>query len=134
MLTNQQIFDQVWQHFIVNKGKYGYNPKTERCEYKNINGHQCAIGLFMSDEQVEESKNEPISSWCFPKHIVMNIFGRPVLDHDNEITPFGVFLRSLQEIHDDCADMMDRDDSQHRSVFKLSMETLAEKYSLEVPS
>lgn len=134
MLTNQQIFDRVWQHFIVGKGKYGYNKKTERCEYKDINGHYCAIGIFMSDKQIEESQNEPINSFCFPKNIIMNIFGRPTLDPENEINSFGVFLRSLQEIHDDCAEMRERGDDQHRSEFKLSMERLAEKYSLEIPS
>lgn len=53
--TQQQIFDHVWDHFIV-KG----NPRSvdeedsQSCMYRGPNGRRCAAGLFIPDDKYDE--------------------------------------------------------------------------------
>jgi hypothetical protein len=49
-LSNQQVFDKVWDHFITKK-----NPPSirddGRCVYRGPDGSKCAIGIFIPDEK-----------------------------------------------------------------------------------
>lgn len=49
-LSNQEVFDKVWEHFIKNK-----NPPSimddGRCVYRGPGGSKCAIGIFIPDDK-----------------------------------------------------------------------------------
>lgn len=43
----QQDFDKVWQHFVVNQGRPGYQNGS--CALKTRDGAYCAIGLLVPE-------------------------------------------------------------------------------------
>jgi hypothetical protein len=55
-LTKQEMYDKVWDHFVVNKAPQsrvepeGSNPKT-LCMYEAKPGVMCGIGVLMTREQ-----------------------------------------------------------------------------------
>lgn len=86
-MTNQEIFNIVWNHFIVEEG----HPSVGNdglCMYKGPNGERCAAGLLIPDEKY---KPEMEGKSCNEE---------PVL----QALPFGAsvsFIRELQLAHDD---------------------------------
>ena len=52
-LTLQEIFDRIWEHFIVQK-----NPRSMQgtnCVYQDGKGARCAIGIFLLDHEYDVS-------------------------------------------------------------------------------
>ena len=52
-LTLQEIFDRIWEHFIVQK-----NPRSMQgtnCVYQDGEGAGCAIGIFILDHEYDVS-------------------------------------------------------------------------------
>ncbi len=49
MLTNQEVFNRVWQNFVVEKAP---QSKSEGyyCLYRGPDGKKCAAGLLIPDE------------------------------------------------------------------------------------
>jgi len=55
-MTKQEIFNKVWDHFIVNKGKKSMINGI--CKFRGINGSKCVIGLFIPDEKYDKRMDE----------------------------------------------------------------------------
>jgi len=53
-VTNQEAFDRVWQWFIVEKHKPGYDGMS--CVYYQNAETRCAIGLLLPKELAKEAK------------------------------------------------------------------------------
>lgn len=113
MLTAQDIFDRVYNHFIVNR-----QPRSVRdsatstfCLYRGDNGERCAGGLFIVDdlynEEIEGERIGELTSYLEPgcsAHIAL--------------------LTELQRVHDNYSVYQD---------MKNRLILIAEDFSLAVP-
>jgi hypothetical protein len=52
-MTNQEIFNKVWQHFVVEGNPRSVEPEKRYCAYRGPNGSKCAFGLFIPDEKYD---------------------------------------------------------------------------------
>jgi len=55
--TEQEVFDKVWNHFVVNHGKQSrmQSPNgSTKCLYRGMDGAKCAVGLFIPDEDYRD--------------------------------------------------------------------------------
>jgi hypothetical protein len=50
-MTNQEVFDKVWNHFIVEKNPRSISKYGIVCAYRGGAGAKCAFGLFIPDEE-----------------------------------------------------------------------------------
>jgi hypothetical protein len=124
-MTKQEIFDKVWQHFVVEKnrrsapGPNNTDPGLT-CYYRHPSGdgRRCAVGLLISDEHYVEAL-EGLSSWRAPVIRRLEMSG---IENAEDLT---VFLRELQKAHD-CSD--------GEFVDEQRLRFLAEAYALKVPS
>ena len=51
-MTNQEIFDKVWNHFVVERKPRSIlmdNALRQVCKYRDGRGNACAVGLFIPD-------------------------------------------------------------------------------------
>lgn len=51
-MTNPEIFDKVWDHFIVKKRPRSFDFTLDggcACRYRDSKGNRCAVGLFIDD-------------------------------------------------------------------------------------
>ena len=48
-MTNQEAFNRVWQHFVVEKQPRSY-VNNDGCCYRGPNGAKCAVGVLIPDE------------------------------------------------------------------------------------
>ncbi len=46
--TIQQVFDKVWDHFVVNKGTQSKIDSC--CQYRGPDGARCAVGVCLPDD------------------------------------------------------------------------------------
>lgn len=51
-LTQKEIVDRVWNHFIVNKQPFSRRQTMQgaSCALRGDNGAKCAVGLFIPDD------------------------------------------------------------------------------------
>jgi len=113
MLTAQDIFDRVYNHFIVNRQPRSLRDGGEstECRYHGSNGERCAGGLFiideLYDETIEGERVSDITSYLEPgcsSHIKL--------------------LTELQRAHDGYI---------HHVDMKKKLISIAEDFSLTVP-
>ncbi len=93
-LTNQEILDRVWNHFVVQDGLPGYRLDGNDfvCTYYDeTTGARCAIGLFVPPAEGAKL----IGPVFLNVNQLSNVFGS---DADWE------FLRRLQKCHDQAVD------------------------------
>lgn len=114
-MTEQEIFDEVWDHFVVKKYPRSRGREGDGCMYRGRDGARCAAGLFISDEQYD---------WDFEGRnllddTVVNALRKDVQEHRG-------LLRALQRAHDECPE-----DTTH--VPPDALRAVAEKYGLTVP-
>lgn len=50
-MTNQEMFNKVYQHFIVENNGPSYDASIDACCYRGPNGAKCAAGLFIPDDR-----------------------------------------------------------------------------------
>ena len=113
-MDKQAIINKVYRHFVTEDKPYGYNHADKSCQYRNLYGAVCAVGLLSSAEYVE---GEPIEDQ--PGHVLLALG----VEDSFDIT----FLSSLQRAHDHSA--MDGD-SKGRLAEKLF--TLAKTHNLTI--
>ena len=137
MLTNQEIFNKVWQHFIVEDKPYAYDPDTQLCSYLTKEGHQCAIGLFLSEKQAKDLTGMDVSDHQFGP-VAIEVFGRPIHSLGNEsvynytMNDFGRFLKRLQEAHDLSQQATSR--QAQKPQFEFMLRLTATEFNLDIPS
>jgi hypothetical protein len=105
MRSKQEMFDTVWNHFVVNKGpmsaamigdpdmKPGVNNGV-KCYYRGPNGARCAAGLFIDDETYHASMEQTTVD-CLRNPDDASL---PLFPH-----VMSVFLYQLQLCHDNAA-------------------------------
>ena len=112
-LTFQRAFQRVWQHFIVDHGKYSLGADGE-CKYRGPNGAKCAVGLFIKDADYHTGM-ERLGVFGLTEGLPAGYFGR--------VTKMQ--LVALQCAHDTAAKGL--------MVFEPQMRTLAREHGLKVP-
>ena len=115
--TEQEIFDLVWQHFIVEKHPRSFVDVSQvRCAYRGVDGARCAVGLFIPDELYDKSMDfndddsgvEPLlDAGYFDKDDDLREFIRDHVDflsvlqraHDSAQYPLEGNLRDVATVH-----------------------------------
>lgn len=138
MLTNQEIFNRVWQHFIVEDKPYAYDTDIQLCSYLTKEGHQCAIGLFLTPNQASDLAGfTPVDRRFNP--VAIEVFGRSVHivknedDYDYRLNDFGRFLKKLQEAHDISHEARPPE-RMPKSEFESMLRLVAREFYLDIPS
>lgn len=90
MTTAQEIFTDIWNHFIVNSGRHSLGPKG--CMYRGPEGTRCVVGVLLQDDEYRplfegRGVTSLAESGWLPERLM------PHLD----------LLRVLQRAHDDGA-------------------------------
>ena len=92
-LTKQEVFDQVWDYFVVQGHPQSIYYDTSgfgSCMYRSENS-KCAIGIFIPDDEysisLEGTGTDIILELCPTPNVLL-------------ATVQGPFLERLQEIHD----------------------------------
>jgi hypothetical protein len=126
-MTKQEIFDKVWQYFIVEKHKRSVATATynndETCFYRHPcgDGRRCIVGLFIADEHYE-GRLETLLPY---DGRVSEALARSGLEGVTSTSPLGDFMRSMQKAHDR---------SEGEYVDATLLRGVAALYELEVPS
>lgn len=122
--TAQQIFDKVWNHFVVEKQPFAYDDDGG-CFYRGPGGARCAVGLFIPNQAYRRSMEkraiyDVIDSDKTPKRL------RDFLAEHAEL------FHALQESHDAAAqDARHGDDG--IKTFKAALRGVAAVHGLRVP-
>ena len=137
----QEVFDKVWNHFIVDKGRPGVKPvrplfKTQRQAYYCSYPSGCAVGiLFSKKDQVELETSETLHT-----HYLLVTELRSKLTKEGQKVMLGcgaTFLVDLRMAHDSAVGTVVRDDKKLEEgflpEFKQHLERLAHKWGLKVP-
>lgn len=92
-MTKQEIFDKVWQYFIVEK--HERSAVDQHCFYRHPSGdgRRCAAGLFIKDEEYHK-KLETFGVDCPDVARALTKSGFPAGQQARE------FLREIQRVHD----------------------------------
>lgn len=117
MITFQEGFNKVWQHFIVEQNLPGFDNLN--CVY-NQNGLKCAIGILVPEEK-EKFLVEGCSLLFQPMEIKE--------EFQQEPGAYISFWERLQNKHDNTA--IDYKDDFH-SHFMRDLVQLAKKYNLKI--
>ncbi len=133
MLTNQQIFDKVWDAYVVRGEKPGW--QQGRCAYVTDDG-RCAVGQLLTDEQIEKLNQLIAEGWqtdtCtgINRLNVRKLFS--VLGSDPPTDDMD-FLSSLQRAHDLAAMAHFIDGLDFRQEIKQQLDWLAARFLLSIP-
>jgi len=117
----QTIFNKVWKHFIVNKGKRSIEPSGDggTCLYRGGEGKKCAVGVLIPNDLYQEDME---------MHGVEDVF--KLFPHIKEY--LGIenlhFLIELQEEHDNGENWNFKGHIEKNALVKI-----AEDYGLEIP-
>lgn len=150
MLTKQEIFDKVWDYFVV-QGKPRSSDANGKCQYLTDDGCRCAVGVLMPDNVAEAARLlttsvkglydslEVVNTW------VTDAFGDLVAEEPREtsallhtnmvLTEVGKFAQRLQNIHDYFVPTDDLDaDEEFTDYMRERLTFLAEEHNLKVPT
>lgn len=56
-MNNQDVFNKVWKHFILEQNPFGFDIESKKCLYLSPSGAKCAIGCCFPDGMFEASMN-----------------------------------------------------------------------------
>lgn len=123
-LTEQEIFDKVWNHFVVKKKPLSFVKNGDRsvqCLYRKNKTTKCAVGIFIPDEEYnahpieQDGVTEILKEYPRTAKILSLVSGD--------------FLSLLQGCHDDACD---KTNSDYQTV-RRSLTKFANKYKLTMP-
>lgn len=125
-MTKQQMFDRVWQHFVVEKGPP--SGDLTRCNYRDPSGAKCAMGLLIPDEMYAPvMEGRPayavLAGWPELHRLLMDGF-------DDVPIALWDLCHSLQNCHDGA---VAEAGSFHRDIEK-RLRSMAKASSLAIPS
>jgi hypothetical protein len=132
-MTKQEIFDKVWNHFIVEKNPVGFDNETNVCMYRNAEGYKCAVGILIPDDEYSEFIEYGTVHHLYDRYTNGSVFCLPpTLQNIFEVGGFDIaeFMRRLQVAHDSYA--------QNRQIrpfeyFVEELRTVAIAEKLQVP-
>lgn len=96
-MTQQEMFDKVWQHFVVEGNPPAVDGEGLRCMYRTDDGRRCAFGVLLPDELYKiamEGKSPAYLVREYPE------LGRAL---GISVETAGEFILWLQSAHDDAA-------------------------------
>jgi hypothetical protein len=119
-MTAQQIFDKVWQTFVVEKAPKSVN-EAGKCVYGHPDTIGCAVACLMPRETRQalyeyENKTTSLSVTLLSREIPGEY---PAWVDDNII-----LLRSLQSVHDNSSDLLN---------IESGMRDIAAEFGLAIP-
>jgi hypothetical protein len=124
MLTRQQLFDNAWNWFVVEKKERSYNKYTRTCLYRGPNGTKCAIGVSIPDNKydpgMENRGIRGIMSNYEPN--LGRVFDKNDLD----------FLAELQQVHDNLANSYHISEKEFTELIEDKLRAFAKKYNLGI--
>lgn len=90
-MTDQKIFDKVWDHFILRKQPLSQVAPSiiniAACCYRGENGAKCAGGIFIPDDEyssdMEGKTVQNIEFFQLNFHFQMDLLGDLQRSHDN---------------------------------------------------
>jgi len=134
MSTQQNIFNHVWNYFLVDKNDFGWNAAGGLCEYRTPDGAKCAIGCMIPDEYYDKGMEGNSASELFGDSyydldltgIVEEQFGS-IRDVPN------TFFNRLQHVHDHAAEEYGKTNEEARDTFRQYMTTVANEIGLDIP-
>lgn len=116
MPSKQEIFNRVWQYFVVEKNGRAGDPGMNGCYYRAANGNKCAVGILIPDNvyvpDLEIAVMELLSKFPHMSKFIGN-------DVD--------FLQVLQSCHDDADEYAFNED------MEVNLRNLASNFSLSIP-
>lgn len=125
-MTKQEIFNRVWQHFVVDKGAPSCNDQGG-CLYRGPGDARCAVGLFLSDETATHYEALPVTG-------LSNIAARRKAHFSPEeeelLIQHAWLLKALQWAHDEATS----DVTQFHKNMEVNLCVVAEDLGLEVPN
>lgn len=132
-LTKQEVFNTVWQYFVIEGHAQSVGPSslcfpyTISCVYK-AEDTKCAIGIFIPDEEYSTALEEDALS-----DVIEACPTTKVLLEDVR----GEFLSSLQQAHDTAAQDLYKYTNSGREYVPLGLEPrlrlFARNHGLEIP-
>lgn len=127
-MTNQEAFDAVYRHFIINDAPYSVDIENE-CMYRGPGGEKCAGGLLIPDFMYKSSMEGKKIGALLGDVIVSG--GKVAYDYPELVEYFSGtdigLLKLLQRSHD--ATSYTRDKKQMTEQLKL----IAKEYNLTIP-
>lgn len=91
--SKQEIFNRVWEHYLVNGGGAGWNADKNRCVYHTKEGNSCAIGVF---DEGKKLSGVDMSVSRLRLSLLELLFGEMICGDVD-------FLTSIQHAHDTAA-------------------------------
>jgi len=116
-MTNQQAFNKIWNHFIVNKGKK--SSEGSYCKYRDGAGNKCAVGVLIPDNLYDKNLEGKGYAVLISEHESMKVFFKDINIQ---------LLLDLQCTHDD-AGYWDKG-----ILDKERLIEIAEEYELKIPT
>lgn len=124
-MDKQEAFNKVWQHFVVEKQPPGRSVTDVygSCSYCTPEGHRCAIGALVTEEEAKEMARATVGSI---RHMTPDIWEKYMPKSIRSLDK--QFLVELQDAHDSpgCG-------SFHLN-FETSLRCIADNFTLQVPA
>lgn len=136
-MTNQEVLNKIWNYFLVENNRPGWDFDSGSCNYLTPEGGKCAVGCLFSDEELklildtDRNRNDLPTLFKF-------------LGKENFPSLQGIseeFLKEIQLCHDAAAEynLDDIEDCDNfRDSFEQRVRTLISKsstlYNIEVPA
>lgn len=116
-MTEQEVFNKVWDYFVRNKNPPGLSS-TKQCAYRGESGTKCAIGVLIPDD-----KYTPSLELKFPYEL-KSLGIVPDLSMD--------FYYSLQYCHDESIMNACGNVPEFHVGIENKLRNMAKKYSLSI--
>lgn len=100
LLNKQQVFDKIWQYFIVEKHPQSGN--LFGCYYRSKEGNKCAIGCLIPDEMYLPEFDSQEASTAVDDLMTSSPIFKKTLEQiiDFKEDAMLIFLNSMQTCHD----------------------------------
>lgn len=128
-VTPQEMFDKVWDYFVVQKNAPGVGAMGG-CDYRSETGARCAIGCLLPDEVIEDMSGGHLMH-CYIEEALrrqrspkLNAF---FTDCDLE------FLSALQGAHDRATVIEGKINPDFHAMMEINLRKFATDYALQVP-
>lgn len=130
--TAQEVFDKVWDHFVVKGNPLSYDDSSGICYYEKYpDGPRCAIGLFVPDDVIVHLRHGTVGGVSM-KSSAQELF----TEFSAESMGLGlvdvVFLEDLQAAHDTARGETDPLYRECLSI-RTNLTCLAGRYALRIP-
>lgn len=133
MNPTQELFNRAVSR-VIEQGAPGYNYNIEACALRTRDGHKCAVGMLINDEDYDPDLEDNASPSHDTDSKIRQMIARANpdlnLDPTNPGAPYWKMLSSLQEAHDAAA-METLNPEGFLTEFKAALSYVASRYDLE---